>query len=441
MNALNSQARRSRLQSILACGITLSLCLVALAQAPPIRFAVISDPHYMDPQLGVTGEAFQAYVDDSQKMERESKAILESALQGVIDSGAQFVLISGDLTMEGQLINHVRFAQYLNKLEQRGIQVLVVPGNHDINNLDSAAYMGSRVRPAPTVNSATFQALYQRFGYGEALSLDPYSLSYLAEPVNGLQVLALDACRYDENKGLGYTVVDGMLKPETLAWATQHIQAARASGKQIIAFMHHGVNAHFTFEPILYPMFLTEEWRSDSTQLADAGLRVILTGHFHANDTAYLLDSHNQPIPTLCDVETGSLVTYPSPYRIITVEGSSLHIETQHVTEIAADTGGLPFPEYSLAFLEPRLTAFFVWALQEVVGMSEADAVMFAPLLTQGNIAHYVGDESPDAEVLEPIYDIILSDPDPLHRFVAYGALSFWTDVPPQDNSLTLPME
>ena len=46
--------------------------------------------------------------------------------------------------------------------------------------------------------------------------------------------------------------------------------------------------------------------------LENTGCRLILTGHLHIQDIAY----HNN----IYEITTGSLVSYPHPYRIIEVE-------------------------------------------------------------------------------------------------------------------------
>ncbi len=132
-----------------ASGKTLS------ATADPVRFSVISDPHLYDVRLGTTGSAFEAYLNQDPKLLKESEAILDSALASVAQAGVKFLIIPGDLTKDGEIVSHVLMAQHLAKLRQQGIQVFVVPGNHDINNPDAAAYLGDTTRPVqPFINAS-----------------------------------------------------------------------------------------------------------------------------------------------------------------------------------------------------------------------------------------------------------------------------------------------
>lgn len=79
-----------------------------LAPAPPIKFGVISDIHFFDARLGTTGSDWEAYLDKDPKLLVESEAILDSALQSLVDSHVNFVLVPGDMTKYGELLNHVR---------------------------------------------------------------------------------------------------------------------------------------------------------------------------------------------------------------------------------------------------------------------------------------------------------------------------------------------
>jgi hypothetical protein len=404
--------------------------------ATPPRFAVISDLHFFDSRLGPAGQAFDAYVNADPKLLKDSEAILDSALDSIIQQEVQFVLVTGDLTKDGELLDHVRVAQKLARLERHGIQVYVVPGNHDINNPDSVMYLGDTTRSVPSVSPRLFRALYERFGYGQAIARDEHSLSYVAEPVLGLWLLGIDSCKYDENETLGQPVVGGAIKPETLEWVLGKLHEAKARGKQVIAFMHHGVNQHFLGEAQVFPDFLLDDWTNVSGQLAGAGLKVVFTGHYHSQDAAFPLNAAGRPVATLCDVETGSLVMYPCAFRVATLDSTGLHIESQRVTEINADTGGVPFQEYALEFLQARLPALATYQLMSLFQLPQDQAAWAAPLVANALIANYAGDESPDALTQATLNGFVQS-PEPL-RTLGLMLWGIWTDLPPGDNQLDL---
>ena len=406
---------------------------------PPVRFAVLSDTHLYDAKLGTTGSAFEAYIAADPKLLALSEPILDSALAEIIKSKVRFVIISGDLTKDGERVNHLKMVRHLERLERAGIQVFVVPGNHDINNHDAAAYSGDVATPIATINEHEFRALYQRFGYGQAIDHAPDSLSYVAEPVPGLWLLALDSAKWAESAQSPHPVVSGRLTASTMAWALKKIQQAEHHGKQVVAFMHHGVNQHFFAEPTIFADYLVDDWQNVSAQLAGAGLKVIFTGHYHSQDAAWPLDATGTPQPTLCDIETGSLIQFPCAYRTAELDSSGqLKIESHRITQIAADLGGVPFQQYAEAYLRSLLPYQVTAELEYLFGLPADQAEAIAPIVVDALVANYAGDENPSDQTLAML-QWFLSQPEPSHTL---GELlgSLWIDLPPGDNNLTVPV-
>jgi len=397
----------------------------------PVRFAVISDPHLYDRRLGDSGQAFEDYLKQDPKLLRESEAILEAAIEGIVRQHVSFVIVCGDLTKGGELQSHVLMTRYLARLEQRGIQVFVVPGNHDINNPDAVAYEGDTTRQLEGVSPRLFRDLYDRFGYGQAIAQDADSLSYVAQPARGLWLLAIDSCKYRESEKRDDHIVSGRISPETMAWIQGVMQQAHASSKRVIAFMHHGVNQHFCGEAEFFPDYLVDDWPTVSLQLADTGLKVIFTGHYHSQDAAYRVDETLKPLSPLCDVETASLTQYPCAFRIVTVgSDDALHVESQRVTDIKADTGGIPFQDYAHNFLavrEPDIVADHLVAHYQ---LRPYQAALVSPLLADAIIANYAGDESPAPDT-QTLINAYVGSPDPMHT-LGLALQGIWTDLPPE---------
>lgn len=431
---------------LLACLLAAGTCVQANGsrrgdqRREPVRFAVIADPHLYQSKLGTTGQAFEAYVAQDPKLLAESEAILEAALEDVIRQHVQFLIIPGDLTKDGELVDHMLMAHHLAKLERHGVQVFVVPGNHDINNPDAVAYLGDATEPVRNISPKLFRAMYQPFGYGRAIDCDKHSLSYVAEPVCGLWLLGIDSCKYDQNKQLGTPVVSGQIKPETMEWVARKLAEAKAHRKQVIAFMHHGVNQHFLGEAQIFPDFLVDNWSSVGKQLADLGLNTVFTGHYHSQDAAFPLDAAGIPQQTLCDVETGSLAMYPCAYRIVSIGcDGTLEIHSERVTRIKADTMGMAFQDYARAFLAARLPNLVTCQLMGLFQLPQAQAAQVAPVVAEALIANYAGDETPSAQTQTMIGGFLMS-PEPMHTLgLLLGGL--WTDLPPQDNYLELPLD
>ena len=92
---------------------------------------------------GTAGKAWDAYMAADRKLLKDSEETLQAALEQVRLVKPDFVLVTGDLTKDGEKQCHEKFAAYLKDLKDAGIQAYVNPGNHDINNPDAARYLPS----------------------------------------------------------------------------------------------------------------------------------------------------------------------------------------------------------------------------------------------------------------------------------------------------------
>ncbi len=458
--------RRARLHARVTLGIpaiaTRALILVACAVASlagtmsthaspalpgcrpdkPIRFAVLSDTHLYDARLGTSGSAFEMNLIVNPDLQALSQPILDAALGDIIKSQVRFVIISGDLTKDGEFVDHLLMVRNLERLRRAGIQVFVVPGNHDLNNHDAARYSGDTATPVPSITPMMFRLLYQPFGYGQAIDHAPDSLSYVAEPVPGLWLLALDSVKAAESALAEHPVVSGRLTDATLAWAVHKLQQAKTRGKMVIAFVHHGVNMHFGAEPVVFPDYLVDNWWSVGPTLAGAGLKVIFTGHYHSQDAAWLVDANGTPLPgTLCDIETGSLVMEPCAYRIAELDRTGqLRVTSRRITRIAADLGGVPFPAYADAYLRTLLPYSVIFALEsDPFDLDAGTAAYLEPLVTDAIIANYAGDEAPSDATLAMLQSL-LGSPDPAEQQLGQLLGTLWIDPPPADNTLVVPL-
>ena len=99
---------------------------------PDVSFAVISDIHAYNSSLGSSGAAFQRTMDSEQKLLLDSEDLLDFAIKEIVSAGdIRFVLIPGDLTKDGELVNHTIVGEKLKAFTDAGIAVYVIPGNHE----------------------------------------------------------------------------------------------------------------------------------------------------------------------------------------------------------------------------------------------------------------------------------------------------------------------
>jgi len=308
---------------------------------PAVRFAVMSDLHVYSSELGTQGAAFQADLMKDRKLLVETPALLDAAIRRINALPVDFVLITGDLTKDGEALNHKLVAEKLRMFSRNGKKVFVINGNHDLRNGAARRYSATGEQAVPSVTPAEFAAIYREHGYGAALARDPHSMSYVVEPVEGLWILALDSCRHQENKPAMDSESSGRFTPQTLAWIKQRLDQARAEGKAVIGMMHHGVLEHYHGNRRNFAEYVIDNHESVSRMFATNGMNLVFTGHFHAQD----ITSSLQPDRWLYDIETGSLATYPCPYRVITITQQTLTVHSERIPSIASHRDG--FPKYA----------------------------------------------------------------------------------------------
>jgi hypothetical protein len=402
---------------------------------PAARFAVIGDPHLYDAAaLGAEGEAFAAEIAYDRKMVVESAEIIGEALRRVKSSEVQFLLVPGDLTQEGERVDHERFASLLADVERSGVPVYVLPGNHDVSNPDAAGFGPDGRRPVPGVTPGEFAEIYREFGYGEALRRDPGSLSYLAEPVAGLWLLGIDACRYAENRPGRSPVTGGRLRPESLAWIETTLADALRLGKAVSVFMHHGLVEHFPGQARSFDDYLVEEYPEIGRMLAAYGVRTAFTGHFHAQDAALARFPGGG---FLFDVMTGSLVTAPN-IRFVTVDRSgNMTIGSEPIADLPSfAAAGRDFGAYAREFVRERIAAIAVREMRKRL-VPARDAAALAPRIADAFVANYRGDERFTGGERLPTSGLSLAG-----RIVVGIQKSkiegLWDDLEPPDNDLVI---
>ncbi len=322
--------------------ILISATLISAQELPTpglsVSMAVISDPHFFDPGLGTTGSSSETDLNSAGKLISESAELLEAAIGNILLSSSRIVLIPGDLTKDGALSSHLGMADRLGILKANGVKVFVVPGNHDVNNGRSYSYQGDQAVRVPNVNPSRFSEIYGPYGYDDAIFRDSGSLSYVAEPVDGLWIIGLDDCLYDRNDSLGHSETGGELGKSQRKWLESILLTDVAAQKTKVVLMHHGILEHFQTQKKHFGDYVVKEHKKRSRWLAGLGVQTVFTGHFHANDITLRQWKDGS---FLYDIETGSLVTYPCPIRKITLRGDSMEIYTEHMLSIPSMENGL----------------------------------------------------------------------------------------------------
>ena len=390
----------------------------------------------MDPSLLIAnGSAFQTYLAGDRKLLAESAAIDKSAIDAVVAQQPDILLVSGDLTKDGEYVSHIAVSNLLARMAASGTKVFVIPGNHDVNNANALSFNGSITTPVPNVTPNQFSSIYAPFGYNQAIAKDPNSLAYVAEPAPGLWLLCMDSCQYSP----GQDPTEGSFTPQRLSWITNELALARANGKVVIGMMHHGLMEHFPGQKTLFPEYVVDNYQTLAPLFASYGVKVVFTGHFHAQDVVQGTFNGN----TIYDIETGSTVTYPCPYRLIDLMLNGQFAITSHrITVVNYNLGSAPnFQTYAYNYLTNGMVPLSAYMLQAAPFYLDPTTARFlAPAVSEAMVDHYAGDEPglSGASFNTQITVLGLMAGSVQEQMIGGAIASILTDTAPADNNLTL---
>ncbi len=287
----------------------------------PFVLYTATDLHYLSPRLEEDDAALLHLLwDGDGKITHFSDEIIDAFFSEVLSQKPDALLLTGDLTFNGEKLSHEDLAQKLELLEEAGIPVLVLPGNHDVYSASARSFHGDEMLETPWVTTAEFEEIYADFGYREALDKDTSSSSYLYALKDDLWLLCIDVNTADSF---------GALKEETLSFARKCLQAAKDHGVQVIAASHQTLLLHnMLFQSGMVmgnASFLADLYREYQVPLN-------LCGHMHVQ--------HVREEDGLTDIATSALTVFPCQYGVLEIQPSAeavslFHYETRR-TDVEA---------------------------------------------------------------------------------------------------------
>ena len=382
------------------------------------KIVVIADPHVMPASLlpNTTSADWATYIGGSRKLIDFSQSLFDKAVAEIKAMSPDLVLIVGDLTKDGERDSHDYVKGKLKELKDAGIQPLVILGNHDWGTSDAKVY-GATTTDALIYDKSQLKDFYADYGFGSS-ETESTTLTYACEPIPGLVVIGIDSGK------------DGVISATTLSWVSAKATAAKADGKQVIAMMHHPLIPHITggeqfvsTSHVLYPDGgdTGDGYKTVRNTLADAGVELIFTGHFHTSDIAR--DWNADLSKDIYDVNTGSLCSYPCDYRVVTLNDAlnSVSVTTNSITDAGKSLKG---EDFSAATAKTRLTESVTNIIKANMiakgGLIAAMASSIAPMLANVYIYHAEGDENANTDaqtLLSSLAYLLTSNPE-------YGAMA-----------------
>ena len=381
-----------------------------------ISIGVLADIHVMSETQAVnmTCSDYKAWEAHGQKMLGLSESLLKTAVDRIIaESDFDVVLVSGDNADDGGEVSHRTVATELKRLEDAGIKVFTIPGNHDLNNKSYTYASGQAVLTNPTTE-VEFASIYADFGYNSADTLEFYknsgtsaaandatfalgdNLSYVADLSDKYRLIAIDMCNYVSTGYImdtdgsfaaagyavdneGYVLVngqryptvanrhDGAMTKSLLNWAEQKTEEAVAAGKIPVGMMHFPLIQHFgSLVQSANAAVNDPEGTHVADVFADAGMKFIFTGHIHIQDNALYTSKAGNNI---LYINSASLCNYPTPVRYFRAKGEDAYVRTWNMNCVkeqylpsylsAEEKSSIlkDFKSYSIAYLDDSMLA------------------------------------------------------------------------------------
>jgi len=316
-----------------------------------VRFGIISDPHIALPEtLPEPSRRFP--------MVEFSIPAFEVAVAHFRQLEIDFLLLPGDLTQHGEPENHDWLGRRLQELP---FPSYVIPGNHDVP---------VPFRDGRSIAFAEFPQFYTHSGY-----TDPTCPYYVCQPAPGLRLIALNSNMFNEAKQQV-----GALDATQWAWLEQVLASAsrEESPGLTLVMIHHNVIPHIPdqAEHILSRRYMLGNADSLRQLLRSYGVSLLITGHLHVQDIAY--DGG------LYEITTGSLASYPHPYRLVEIEPpnspqAQVTVTSYYVHEVPTAPD---LQAQSRQWLLHRSVGFMAWYLTlPPLNLDQAQAQALAPQL------------------------------------------------------------
>ncbi len=262
-----------------------------------VKVVFANDMHFLSDKLYGNEAYFKEMMENADgKLTEYSTQLMDELSEKVIESDADYFVVAGDLTFNGEKHSLIDIGKYFQKIEQHGISVMVIPGNHDINYPYAYDYSSEgEIIPTEQISSETFKNLMDNYGFKEALYTDKETCSYVYELSENLWFIFLDA-----NSVGNYNRI-----PEsTLSWMKEVLE--KAEGKKVVSITHQNL---VNQSEVLVSGFTIDNFKEVRDLLMEYGVFDNFSGHVHMQ--------HTSKKDGFSDIAVGSVSVNPLRYVFV----------------------------------------------------------------------------------------------------------------------------
>ncbi|MDR2526104.1 MAG: metallophosphoesterase [Oscillospiraceae bacterium] len=278
--------------------------------------------------------------------------LLDAALEAFVQAkDCPILLISGDLTGGGLVAEHRAMRERLRRVRAAGKRVYVITATHDYG-LGDIRSMPEGLPPFEArTEGGTYRSelrgIYDEFGFADAIS-EYERNSYTAQLSGRVRLLALN----DDGDGHDFCgFSEGQME-----WALEQISKAKQAGQLIFGMTHHPSQPPSPIYPVISKRDMLGNYEENTRRLANAGLRVLFTGHSHIHNIAPTVTPEGNPY---WDVNTGAIAPFPNKFRALALEEETglLRVTTHRVPDVSFN--GVSQREAAAAHFDARLRNIF----------------------------------------------------------------------------------
>lgn len=303
--------------------LTLFVLLLIVASLYATTIVHISDIHYLSPSLFDYERLRNLTLEGDGKATHIMDEVMDEFTIEMLSLSPDAVVVTGDLTYNGEKKSHEELKEKFSILEDNGIKVFVLMGNHDTGKTPYALYR-DKVVEIEGISPMEAEELWMDYGYGEGVSKDPASNSYMAEVSDNIWIMCLDS-----NNGSG-----GSVRSKTLTWMENAMRVASIKEKKVILATHQNLFIH-------NPRYTFGYQINNSNKVVDIlkkwGVKLNLSGHLHIQ--------HITKEDGITEIAAESFSDWPLQYGVIEIadNGAYIYYTKELVNQVLIDEAQFVF--------------------------------------------------------------------------------------------------
>ena len=339
------------------------------------KIIVATDTHYLSSRINDRGKAFSDMVNSSDgKLVQYCDEIFSAFADEVVNAQPDALILSGDLTFNGEKASHEDFVNKLKEIQSKGVQVLTIPGNHDIDSASACGFKNDEYYQVDGITADQYRELYYDFGMKQAQSVDEYSFSYLYKVNKDLYILMLDTNAFGQN----------FVQDESYQWIEEQLKAVKKSRAQVITVTHQNLFAHNEQLSFGYQLYDADELLELFNKYK---VKCNLSGHIHMQH----IKSDG-----VTEIATSSLLVAPVQYGVIDFDGNinykakSVDVSTWAKDNKLEDENLLNFSAYAEYFFKDSSYKRSLEQLEKY-DISNEDKELIAEAFSELNASYFAG--------------------------------------------------